>query len=310
MNRNFICESISKLFFTFLLVLIHSFLFCQNINKVKVTGSYEIRIETNMTKEDTREKARELAMINAIENEFGTYVGQDADIMLENGKMSYNIIGTTKVRGEWIRTIECKFDEANRKIEGQYGDEYETWITCNIKGIAKRAKPKANIEFQTLNCPDSKCRTTNFFSGESLYLHFKSPENGFLNIFLSDGTTVFRLLPYDYMTDNYLKAVYVTGDKEYLFFSEDNQYFDSEIVDDYELFTLKDKEFNSLYIVFAEDVYAKPMLDNSQVITEYKENYRLPKSLDHENFIDWLSDNRAVMDSFQVRKIKISISKQ
>ncbi|MFH1025875.1 MAG: hypothetical protein V1764_04275, partial [Nitrospirota bacterium] len=47
-------------------------LFGQQIERS--TGTAQVRIETNMTKEQAREKAKELAIVNAIENAFGNYV--------------------------------------------------------------------------------------------------------------------------------------------------------------------------------------------------------------------------------------------
>nr|MBC8488020.1 hypothetical protein [Bacteroidota bacterium] len=296
-----------NIFFLFIPVLIlNSGVYCQKLHKV--TGTAQVRFESNMTKEQAREKAKELAMINAIESVFGTYVEQETDILVEDGKMNYNIIGTTRVKGEWVKTAKIDFTEEKRVTKGIYGTEYEIWITCTIKGTVKKAMPKANIIYQTLNCPEFTCRTTDFFSGESLYLHFKSPVNGYLSVFLRDGNTVYRLLPYDDMTEKYHKAVPVKGDEEYILFSKKDKYFDNENVNELELFTYLKHAYNSIYIIFAEEPYTKPLLDQDQV-SEYKERYRSPKSLSLEDFNIWLSGNRALMDSFQDRRVKIKIVK-
>jgi len=302
--------NLKNIFFLFIPVLIlNTGVYCQKL--YKITGTAQVRVESNMTKEQTREKAKELAMINAIESVFGTYVGQETDILVEDGKVNYNIIGNTRVKGEWVETTNPPtYVDEERKINGKHGKEIEIWITCTIKGKAKKATPKVNIIYQTLNCPEFTCRITDFFSGESLYLYFKSPVNGYLSVFLSDDNTVYRLMPYDDMADEYHKAVPVKGDEEYIFFSEKDQYFDNENVDELELFTYLKQEYNSIYIVFAEEPYTKPLLDQDQDISEYKEGYRSPKSLSLEDFNIWLSGNRALMDSFQDRRVKIRIEKK
>ncbi len=301
----------NKSFFTCLILVIvllqNIRLFSQEI--VRVEGSSQVKLENNMSKDETRRIARELAMINAIENAFGTYVAQDADIMLEDGKVSYNIIGSTRVRGEWVKTTEIKFLDEKREAKGQFGKELEIWITCNIKGKAKPATPKAEIEYLTLNCPETVCRTVEFITGESFYLQFKSPVDGYLCVFLSDDNTVYRLLPYSQMEETCQKAVPVKRDFNYIFFYEGLKYFDNEIVDEYELYTYLKHEFNYVYIVFAEAPYIKPILNSVKDDDDYNEGYKIPASLSFADFEEWLSENRAGMDSFQDRKIKIKISK-
>ena len=295
------------IFYLLLFVVYSSDSICQRI--IKVNGTAQVRVESNMTKEEAREKAKDLAMVNAIENAFGTYVGQESDVLFEDGKVSYNVIGTTRVMGEWVKTLNLEFDEQKREIKGQYGNEIEVWIICNIKGEAKKVTSKAAIYYQTLNCPKVNCRTVDFYSGEPLYVHFKSPVNGFLSVFLSDGTTVYRLLPYDGMVEENHKSVKIIADKDYLFFSKVNQYFENEKVDELELYTYMKHEYNTIHFVFSEKDYTKPMLNTGYVLTDYKNDYKLPKSISIEGFNNWLADNIGIMDSFQIRRVKIKISK-
>ena len=185
--------------------------------KIKTeTGTAQVKLENNMTKEQTYQKVEELAKINAIENAFNTYVGQESNITVNSGKSDFRIIGTTKVKGEWIETLDKKLSEDTRDEIGQFGKEKSIWITCTIKGRIKEATPKANIEFATLSCPKLNCRSTTFTSGEQLYLQFKSPLDGYLSVYLDDGITVNRLLPYS-SAQNY-SSVNVKADWEYVLF--------------------------------------------------------------------------------------------
>ena len=93
-------------------------------------GTSQVRMESNMTKEQARDKAEDLAMINAVENAFGTYVEQDADIKVDNGIVSYNIIGTTRVKGEWLRTTKKVFSEdIQDQLDNDKNKEKVIWIT-------------------------------------------------------------------------------------------------------------------------------------------------------------------------------------
>lgn len=277
--------------------------------KVESTsGQAQVRVETNMTKDQCKEQAHELAIINAIENAFGTYAEQQTDIVIKDGRDYYNIVGTTKVKGEWIETLKEDYFEDSDVFSTRNGKEVVTFITCKISGKVKRATPKAMIQFFPLNCPDKRCRTTAFYSGESLYLLFKSPVDGYLSVFLEDEEEmVYRLFPYSNQSGKENSATLVKADQEYLLFAKDPKYNSfSAVADEYELYSLRPFEFNNLYVVFSEEPYVKPMLNNEKSSATKKE-YLLPKSLIRKDFQDWLSDNRAKSQSFLDARIKIKI---
>ena len=111
------------------------------------------------------------------------------------------------------------------------------------------------------------------------------------------------------MDENNRNAVRIEEDNEYVFFSKEHRYFEGAIVDEQELFTKLDTEYNYIYLIFATEPFQKPLLNEASDISTYKDDYILPKSLTTENFIAWLADNRATMDSFQDIKMKIRIKK-
>jgi len=84
-------------------------LYAQRI--INASGKAQVRVEFNMTEQDTRELAEQQAIINAIENAFGTYAEQQTDMTIKDGFSYYNIIGTTKVKGDWIETSDLEFSE-------------------------------------------------------------------------------------------------------------------------------------------------------------------------------------------------------
>lgn len=271
------------------------------------SGEAQVRVEANMTKDQCKDQVHELAIINAIENVFGTYVEQQTDIVIKDGRDYYNIVGTTKVKGEWIETHKEEYFEDSEVFPTKNGKEVVTFITCKISGKVKRATPKAMIQFLPLNCPDKRCRTTAFYSGESLYLSFKSPVDGYLSVFLEDEEMVYRLFPYSNQTGKDNSAILIKADQEYMLFSRDSKYNSFAVrADEYELYSLRPFEFNHIYVVFSEEPYVKPMLNTESASLE-KEEYLLPKSLDRKDFQHWLSDNRAKSQSFLDARIKIKI---
>ena len=271
---------------------------------VKVTGTAQVKMEANMTRDEAYEKAKELAKIDAIQKAFGTYVEQQADMTIANGMSSYNIIGTTKVKGEWIETINIGYKQNFETEKTPSGILQVPWITCTIKGKARKATPKAQIQFDILNSPNPASRTLSFYDREQLYLWFKSPVNGYLTIFLEDDDAVYRLLPYLSMDARYQSGVPVKSDTDYLFFSPEHNIFIDLSVDELILNLNKPPiEYNYIYIIFSENPFNKPVLNQSQVNNEKT----LPRSLSKEEFQRWLAYNRSLDAAFQDKKIKINI---
>jgi hypothetical protein len=270
----------------------------------RAEGEAQVKVERNMTREQTQQKAVELAKVNAIESVFGTYVEQQTNITVESGKSDFYIIGSTKVKGIWIREIDRKLTEEYREENGQYGPEKILWITCRIKGEVKQATPHPAIEYQVRNCIYPTCRTASFNSGEQLYLWFKSPVDGYLSVFLDDGSMVYRLLPYsDMMNTN---SFMIESDEGYLFFSPEatKGLQSGEKPDEIELYTLGKKENNLLILVFSTNPFFKPGLDKELVEAN---RFMLPKSLLKGKFEEWLSDNRATYEDFQDVQIPLEI---
>ena len=274
---------------------------------LSASGTAQVKIETNVTKDQTKDIAREMAMINAIENALGTYVEQATDIRIDEGKVQYNIIGTTKVKGDWIRTTDEKFTEEADKTHDRKGQELDNYIICTIKGEVREATPKPMIRFETLSCPKADCRQSEFYSGESVFLLFKSPIDGYLSVFLDDGEKVSRLFPYTSMSGEQYSAGLINGDKEYILFSKKNNEL-SFTPDELEFYSVKQSaEYNSIFVIFSSKPFEKPILDDQvQKPMEGKE-YTIPKSLTYKEFSKWLAQNRAVLPGFIDARVKVAI---
>ena len=270
-------------------------------------GTSQVRMESNMTKEQARDKAEDLAMINAVENAFGTYVEQDADIKVDNGIVSYNIIGTTRVKGEWLRTTKKVFSEdIQDQLDNDKNKEKVIWITCNIEGEVREIRSKANLDIKSLRCPMLECETIAFTDTQSFNLFFKSPVDGYLSVFMEEnGEATRRLFPY--LNQGNESAVKIEGDKPYFLFTNlgDLNKFGSK-ADEIELYTYSAIEYNTIYVLFSPIPYCKPILSNASLLPD---GYVLPKAITTAMFQEWLADCRLAMPDFQVKRIKISISK-
>ena len=109
------------------------------------------------------------------------------------------------------------------------------------------------------------------------------------------------------MSDNYQSGVPIKSDTDYLFFSPFNNSFPGNSVDEPRLLTLKtDIEYNFIYIVFSEDEYVKPMLENSSLVNDRI----IPKQLTIKKFQQWLTNNRGSSEKFQDIRVKVSIEQR
>jgi hypothetical protein len=272
-----------------------------------------IKLEDHMSKEEAKEEAKQQAMINAIQSVFGAYVEKDADVDIMDGKARFKIIGHTLVRGDWLKTISEKYNEEKRKIRGRSRKEYEVWISCRIEGkIREIDQPETALEFIPLNCPDPVCRTYDFIDGESFYLSFRTPVDGFLSIYIADESkTVFRLLPYQKMPEDYINSVPVEADIPYIFFLNEQGHdyftgFSYMMVDEIIMSTAQNQEYNDLFVIFSTSAFRKPLLEMGE---EMENSFSLPKSLNLVEFEEWLADNRIHDPGFLYKRVSLTVKK-
>jgi hypothetical protein len=270
-------------------------------------GKSQVRMESNMTKDQSRDRAEELAKINAIENAFGTFVEQNTDIKVDNGAVTYNIIGSTKVKGEWIKTTRKEFKEdIQEQLDNTQHKEKFIWISCSVEGEVRPVSSKAMLDCKLLRCPKLECETNSFVTSQGLILYFRSPIDGYLSVFIDEGNEVTRRL-FPYLNQGNESAVKIEGDKSYYLFTNlDGCNRFTTKADEIELFTQKLIEYNHVFIVFSPTTYVKPILSDAQML---EKGYILPKEMPTSKFQEWISECKVAMPDFQVKQIKFSISK-
>jgi len=272
-------------------------------------GTAKIRLEETLSRAETRDIARQQARQNAIETIFGSYISKDSYVDVAEGNIDVNITSTSELKGEWLKTNDESFKEETRKIKDEFGTRNEIWIVCEVKGKVREIQtPLIGYTFTTKNCILDECETSDFKNGESFYMTFETPVEGYLSIYLVDGLQAFRILPYQDMPSVYRHTIPVQADTEYTFFSpgksydyfEDYSYF---LTDEIYLETEKEKEFFKVYVLFSPKPFAKPILDSG---VEVEGEYGIPKTISKRNFEVWVQDNR-IFDTdfyFQTKNIR------
>ena len=298
----------------FILLMISTGLNCAMAQKIRhASGTAQFKLEEDMSKEDLKDKLRHHAIINAIEREYGTYVTQEAFVEVDDGNTQFKIFGKTTIKGDWLKTTSEEFKEEMRKVKDGRKNRHELWLSVKVEGKVRAIEnPEIDLEYFTTNCQKEVCRTSRFEDGESMYLHFQSPVDGFLSIYALEDESAFRLLPYQSMPVKYRNSVPIKADQEYVFFSPtaENDYFSDfslHLIDELVLTTEDDQEYLKLFLVFSTENYVKPNLDMFEV--EESSGYIIPSNLEASTLTNWLESNRMNNVNFHYRQMNLKIVK-
>lgn len=297
-------SSLFILFFT----LIHLYALAQT--EVNATGEYSFRIEPNQTLTQAKDFALEQAKIIAIENAFGRIISNGNSTYLQNSannnqvqtKSSFSFISESFVKGEWIK-------DNNKPVFIFEIINDEQWLKVKVDGLIREIEnDPIGFEFHTLNCPKLNCKTELYKDEQDFYVYFKSPENGYLAIYLDDPnlSETSRILPYQ-DSRLYEGSVKVNRDTDYLLFTKSNDLL-KEIgaVDElkFKLAKSNESEQYKLYVLFSKEPFSNPLLnDNKKMVTEKNAELLLPKSLPSKQFQRWLQ-------KFRINRKKIQVDRR
>jgi hypothetical protein len=276
--------------------------------KTKVKAHYTLLLEDNDCIGEFKQKVINGAKIKALADKFGTLISQGTDLSVKNKNEAvdthFQLLQMSEVKGEWIETTQEKLIWELREEKEQ---QQHLYLTCQIEGFAiEKRHLIPNFEIITSKCESSKeCASTVFKEGDNFFVLFKSPTNGYLSIFWKEENEVFRLFPY---TTSQLEmgGMKIEENKNYWIFSSKEFHNFPEInpreVDEMNLSTNgKDRLFCELIVVFAEQPFLKPMLSE-------RESDGI-KTLTDNELNKWLAKNKLHVDSFQEKRIYITIEK-
>jgi hypothetical protein len=298
MSMGFFIRNVMKNILALAVVMISVHLsYGQKIRRVE--GEFKMKVESSMSMNDARRMAVQQAQLEALKSEFGTRIGMMNQTRMEtsNGdtNTSFSSIANSLVKGLWLKDLQ----EPEFEVFFQGEDQ---WLNVKVVGRA-RSLEKSGISFEVkpLKCDNVNCASQEFNHGEDLLLYFRSPESGYLTVFIDDKSTAFQVLPYKTMDVSNVK---IEADKEYFFFKADDRYnyYDQELtqIDEYNLVTDYDYEVDLIYVLFSKEPFSKPILD------DYGPEY--PKMTESKKFNDWLADIMSY-ENMYMEVIDVSIAK-
>lgn len=269
-----------------------------------VTATYVYHASRNESRQQAERNAVNCAKVEALRKEFGTVLsGASATSLISKNNITeskfVSIGGEGEVNGEWIADLE----------EPQIATTLEDagfCVTATVKGKAREiTNNPIGFEAKILrNEPDLKYESTEFTAGNRIFIHFTSPVDGFLTIYLLDGETAYCLLPYANDPDGTYPVVH---GKEYTFFSRDKYDEDeSELdIDEYALTTEdKHQDLNQLYFIFSPQKFTKA----SDKFRKADDGTIYPRMLSWENFQKWIMHTRSKDREMSVQTKYIVIS--
>lgn len=271
--------------------------FAQKTEKVEETYTYRCTDEIPIVQ--AKRTALERAQLEAIANTFGTQISQHNSTRVTNSNGTSDVdflsLSSSDVQGEWIETIG----------EPHYDISYEQdmlVVTCKVKGIIREIVSAAiDIKAKVLrNGTEDRFESSEFRSGDDMYLSFQSPVDGYLAVYLIDNNgDAFCLLPYRNQTDGIYK---VKSNTPYIFFSEKKApQSERTIVDEYTLTCDDNMESNQIYVIFSPNPFVKA---NDTDMGE-----SLPREIGRADFQKWLAKVRRKDQNANIYLRQIMITK-
>lgn len=243
----------------------------------------------------------ERAKIEAIGQNFGTVVTETSVSVIKDGKSDYSSYGVCDVRGEWIETISEDWETNSAGNEINY--------KVRLKGRIREWNASAVDVQATLLCngtdlEKNKLRLNTYLDGDSVYAHFRTPEDGYLAIFITDESEqriVQRLLPYP--GQKTAVAYPVEADKDYFFFSRGKATSaERRYVRKILMACNEQTETSQFYFVFSTQPFSRP---NDVMVDKNK-----PNQLTFSDFHQWLAEHRKKDSNMVVRKEFVEIRKR
>lgn len=273
-------------------------LFAQQVNRVE--GEYTYRSSGEVSVDKAKKIALERAQLEAISQAFGTNISQhnSTHITNQNGisDVNFQSISSSDVKGEWIETI------GEPEFTIKY-DQNMLIVYCKVKGNVREIEHAAiDIDVKVLrNSTQDRFESSEFRSGDDLYLSFKSPVDGYLAVYLLDNNgDAYCLLPYKKQTDGIQK---ISANTHYLFFSEkEASIAERSLIDEYTMTCESTIEDNQIYVIFSPNPFVKAN-DNDN-------GESLPREIDGKDFQKWLAKVRRKDKYVNFSFKQITISKE
>lgn len=291
--------------FTFLFFSV----FAQNEKILTLEGEATTEFHDNETRETAQKRAKQNAIINALEKGFGTAINQTNNLQIKNTnigqktetKTVFNSISETSVQGDCIEELNVVYEDLplpKTKSNGVKINGIE--IKCSVKIKARESK-EYPVSFNAFslkcNSDTNDCKSVFFKKGESIFIYFKSYKPGYLTIFLDDNKVSQFIFPYMKQISKYTNGFPIEANKEYFLFSKKENHLlgSKKEVDEIE-FDPKES-FNKIYLIFSPNQIEIPDLRVGNSV--------IPDHLKSTEFNNWLTNLRLKNKEIEIKRIQL-----
>lgn len=264
--------------------------YAQRRASVHGTYTYVMSDNDNVTLRDAKHRSIELAKAAAIKNEFGELVASDVmESSVEKNGVQKTSLSWMDIRamakGDWL------MDEQPPVVDIKY-KEGKLYITAEVWGKAREiVQGKADLKWDIQKMNNGKlikAKGLDFNNGESLRIHFRTPVDGYVAVYLITGDDkAYCLLPYKKDTDG--KYPVVAG-KDYRFFDKTTD----SMAQDYYMGTDQEVEDNQIIVIFSPNPFTK--------CNDIDGGPQSPNFLTTGDFQKWLLKSQRLDKDMQVDK--------
>ncbi|MDO4826899.1 MAG: DUF4384 domain-containing protein [Bacteroidia bacterium] len=263
-----------------------------------VSGEYTYYPPDTESYELSKIKALQRAKEQILADVFGTVINSESTTVVSasQDKSAVNTfsVGNSVVKGEWLETV-------GEPIFSRFLDRNDMMaIKVKVTGRVREIVI-STVDFDARilrNGVDDRFESTDFISGDDLFVSFRTPVDGYLVIYLYDGKdTAYCLLPYLSMSQG---AFNVKGGERYVLFSSGEAVppVKPTDVDEFTVTSEQPVEFNRIYCIYSPDEFAKALDVKSDLAS-------LPRGVGFRDFQKWLvgiriRDNRIVVKTFDI----------
>lgn len=281
------------------LLIVSSSLTAQKIQTV--SGDYTYILPETQSYDDAKRVALYRAKIQILADTYGTVMNMTSATIVGNTDSGSYVdmfsLGESYVKGEWIETIGEPEYKMHLSEDGTLA--ITVYVTGRVRAVSES---KADYAVKVLrNGTEDKYESTDFREGDDMFLSFTSPADGYVVIYLYDGTdSMYCLLPYQQQKSH---SVRTEAGVRYVFFSiEDaSDSIDESVVDEYTLTCERSVEVNRIYVIWSPNEFYKS-------VDSIKDDL-LPREIGYKTFQKWLASLQIHDEEVVVKTVDITISK-
>ncbi len=275
-----------------LLILLPAVGFGQRV--LTVEGEEQFEFPENISLSEAKIQAVEQLKVKLLGENFGTHISQHHSSRVADEKQSYLLLNESEVNGEWVETIgQPEFTPP------RWNEDGFLILTVRLKGrIREVVQSRIDYRAMLIDHPLKEEECTHYEAGDNIYLKFRSPESGYLMVYLYDGQDmVYRMLP---SYNEKSSATEIERGESYIFFEKPG----TRLV----MSCQGEQEINQVFVLFSTNPLSRTFEQEGGSVDVNGTELQTPAMIRYEEFRKWLSDCRRQDKQFSYQSKSIIVT--